>query len=366
MPFWLRLVAATVLAQQNRELLAEISYLRAEVDYYRAMMMPGKRRRFTDEWRRRLAETGAALGWRALHAVATVAKASTIRQWHSLLKAGRLLRKRVGRPRTSPAVEAVVLRIARENHWGQIRICGELLKLGIVMCPRTVAAILKRNGLPSGPHRFRTGMWRPFITEHDHEIVATDFFTADVWSWLGKQTIYVLFAVHLGSRRAHIMGVTDHPNAAFMDQVARESTWDGSWMRQVGAKRIIYDKDTKYCASWGRIMEEGGIVRVPLPENSPNLNAFAERWVRTVKRECLRKVNILGVGGLRRALSDYVDHYNAERPHQGLGNLPPDIKCAVKSEETPPAQKIENVAVGDIGCRKRCGGAIRHYYRSAA
>lgn len=355
LPMIFRLIAATILADQNRHLLAEITYLRAEVDYYRSIVPTG-RRKFTVEWRKRLSSAGAALGWSALAKVATVAKASTLRQWHSLMKAGRLIRKRMGRPRTKAKIEKLVLRMAEENQWGQIRISGELQKLGVTVCPRTVAAILKRNGLPSGPHRLRTALWKPFIAEHDHEIVGTDFFTADVWTWLGRKTIYVLFAVHLGTRRAHVMGISDHPNEAFMKQVARESVWEGGWMHQVGAKRIIYDRDTKFCRSWADILDSGGIKRLPLPVNSPNLNAFAERWVRTVKRECLNRVHLIGRAALKRALDQYVEHYNRERPHQGLKNDIPE-----------PSQKVENNAeILTVRCRKRLGGVLKHYYRGAA
>ncbi len=158
-PFTIRLLLATLLARQNLELLAEITYLRAEVDYYRDQAPPG-RRRFNAEWRRRFAEAGAAIGWTALHCIATVAKAETIRRWHCLLKAGKVVAKAVGRPRTSKKVEALILRMAKENQWGQIRISGELKGLGHVVCPRTVAAILRRHGYPSGPRRFRAGLWK--------------------------------------------------------------------------------------------------------------------------------------------------------------------------------------------------------------
>jgi transposase InsO family protein len=356
-PFTIRLLLATLLARQNLELLAEITYLRAEVDYYRDLAPPG-RRRFTAEWRRRFAEAGAAIGWTALHGIATVAKAETIRRWHCLLKAGKVVAKAVGRPRTSAKIEALIIRMAKENQWGQIRISGELKGLGHIVCPRTVAAILRRHGFPSGPRRFRAGLWKPFITEHAHEIVATDFFTWDVWSWLGKKTIYVLFAIHLGTRRVHIMGMSEHPDERFMMQTARNVTAEGGWMHEVGAKRIIFDMDTKYCESWGRIMEEGGVKRIPLPEDSPNLNAFAERWVRSVKTEMLRKVIVLGEGGLRHVMDEYVRHFNSERPHQGIKNTIP--------AGNPPMQKVEEGGrQGAVRCRTRLGGVLKHYYRAA-
>lgn len=244
--------------------------------------------------------------------------------------------------------------MAQENPtWGQVRIRGGLLGLGILIAARTIAAILKRHGLTPAPDRITDSTWKSFIDEHTDCLVASDFFTVDVWSWLGKTTAYVLFAIHVASRRVEILGITDHPDERFMAQVARNGTAESGWLREVGCRHFIHDHDTKFCAKWQGILEKAGIERVPLPPRSPNLNAFTERWVRTVKRECLRKIWCLSMGGLRRAPREFLEHYHAERPHQGLANRPPQ----------PPAQIS---AAGKIRRRTRCGGMIRHHYRDAA
>jgi transposase InsO family protein len=369
LPFLTRLIAATILARQNKFLIAENAYLRTEIAYYREQAPPERRNRFTDAWRKRFARLGPAIGMKRLAEVATIAKAKTIYGWKRLLKAGQLGNKRrgVGRPRTDDAIEKVVLRLARENPtWGQLRIAATLILLLIPLSPRTIAAILNRHGMKPAPDRSTDWTWKRFISAHLHELAATDFFTVDVagrgWSWLRTQTVYVLFAIHLGSRKVEILGITDHPNEAFMVQVARNCTMvDTGWFKRMGIRRLIHDGDGKFCPHWQHTPQEAEVTPVQIPPHSPNCNAFAERWVRTVKRECLRRIWLIGIEDLRQALAEFVRHYNTERPHQGIGNKPLDFG------PQPPAQKsVAGGPLGRIRCRTSCGGVIRHYYRDAA
>ncbi len=165
--------------------------------------------------------------------------------------AGKLGMKRAGpgRPTTNAEIETTIITLAQENStWGQTRIRGELLKLGITIGARTIAAILDRHGLKPAPERGTDSTWKNFLAEHLDTVVATDFFTVDVWSWLGKRSYDVLFAIHHGSRRVHIVGITEHANADFMTQTARNDTMaDVGWLTQVGAKYLIHDRDTKFC-----------------------------------------------------------------------------------------------------------------------
>ena len=268
-----------------------------------------------------------------------------------------------GRPRVAQPTEDLVLKMTQENpSWGAVRIVGELKQLEIIICARTISAIWKRHGIkpPDPQRRMQESTWKPFLADHASEIVATDFFTADVWGWLGRQTVYVLFAIHLATRRVHLVGVTENPDEAFMKQTARNDTMgDVGWLKQVGAKYLIHDRDTKFTGSWKELMKGSGVETLALPANSPDLNAYAERWVRSIKVECIRRLTFLGIGGLRRALREYLEHYNAERPHQALENAP--------SRALPPAQKVgEGALLGPIRCRERCGGVLKHYYREAA
>ena len=219
LPFLVRLFAATLLAKQNHALFAEAAYLRAEIAYLHGQMPKDKSRRFTDPWRKRLARTGSQVGWKRLAEIATVAKADTIRHWHRMLLRGKLGARKPesGRPQTNQEVQRVVVRMATENRWwGQHRIAGELAKLGITLSPRAIAAILDRHGLKPAPDRSTDSTWKAFISEHRNEIAATDFFTVDVWGLLGKTSYDVLFAIHLQTRRVHIVGITQHAVTSFI------------------------------------------------------------------------------------------------------------------------------------------------------
>jgi putative transposase len=252
-PFLVRLIAATVLAKQNKFLMAEIGFHRVEIARLHEELPKGHKLRFTDAWRKRLARAATGVGWKRLAEIATVAKGETIRGWHRLMVKGKLglKRNKVGHPKTSEEIEALVVRMATENLWGQHRISGELHKLGIRLCPRTVQAILKRHGLEPEPARRTAPTWKTFISEKMGKLAATDFFTAEVMSWLGPTTYYVLFAIHLATRKVHIVGISENPNEAFMVQTARNDTMtEVGWLKQVGAEYLIHDGDTTFSEQW--------------------------------------------------------------------------------------------------------------------
>ncbi len=214
--------------------------------------------------------------------------------------------------------------------------------------------ILKRHGLPPAPERKTTTTWTEFIRTHMDVLVATDFFTAEVWTLGGLVTYYVLFFIHLGSRQVHIAGITPHPNEAWMVQMARNVTME-EWGFLSPGQYLIHDRDGKYCPAFQQLIDAAGITRVPLPPRSPNLNAYAERWVRSVKEECLARMILFGEGSLRHALTQYVTHFHHERNHQGKGNV---LLFPVIS----PAPERE----GPIQCHERLGGLLKYYEREAA
>ena len=150
-------------------------------------------------------------------------------------------------------------------------------------------------------------------------LVATDFFTAEVWTLGGLVTYYVLFFIHLSSRKVHVAGVTPHPNETWMVQVARNVTME-EWGCLSPGQYLIHDQDGKYCPAFQQIIDAAGVKRIPLPPRSPNLNAYAERWVRSVKEECLSRLILFGEA---RCISpaEYATHYHHERNHQGKGNV---------------------------------------------
>jgi transposase InsO family protein len=245
--------------------------------------------------------------------------------------------------------------MARENRsWGYDRIVGALANLGYTISDQTVGNILKRHGLPPAPERKTTTTWKEFIRTHLDVLVATDFFTAEVWTLGGLVTYYVLFFLHLGSQQVHVAGVTPHPNEAWMVQVARNVTME-EWGFLALGQYLIHDRDTKFCAAFQQLIDDAGVERVVLPPRSPNLNAYAERWIRSVKDEALARLILFGESSLRHVLNEYVDHYHQERNHQGKGNI-----------LLIPPPSIEGEADGPMQCRERLGGLLKYYERKAA
>src|SRR5256712_1097076 len=313
---------AYITGSVDQELLLRNEYLVTENRILRNQITG--RVRLTDGERKTLAEIGQKLGKQALQDVATIGKPDTMLGWHRKLVAqkcdGSQQRKAPGRPTIDPELEALVVRMAQENRsWGYARIVGALANLGYTISDQTVGNVLKRHSIPPAPERKTTTTWKEFIRTHMDVLVATDFFTAEVWTLGGLVTYYVLFFIHLGSRKVHIAGVTPHPNAPWMMQVARNVTMD-EWGFLAPGQYLIHDRDTKFCAAFQQIIDDAGIERIPLPVRSPNLNAYAERWVRSVKDEALSRMMLFGESSLRHVLKEYVDHYHHERNHQGKGN----------------------------------------------
>jgi putative transposase len=245
------------------------------------------RMRLTDGERKMLADIGYKLGKQALAEVATIVKPDTILAWHRTLVAykfdGSQQRQAPGRPKIDQELEALIVRIARENRsWGYDRIVGALANLGLTVSDQTGGNVLKRHGIAPAPERKTTTTWKEFIRTHMDVLVATDFFTVEVWTLGGLVTYYILFFIHLGSRQVHVAGVTPHPNEAWMVQVARNATME-AWGFLSPGQYLIHDRDTKFCAVFHQIIDAAGVTRVPLPPRSPNLNAYAERWVRSIK-----------------------------------------------------------------------------------
>jgi transposase InsO family protein len=199
-----------------------------------------------------------------------------------------------------------------------------------------------------------TTTWKAFIRTHMDVLMATDFFTAEVWTPGGLVTYYVLFFIQLGTRVVQVAGVTPRPNQAWMRQVARHITME-EWGFLSPGQYLIHDRDGKYCPAFQQRIDAAGGTRVPLPPRSPNPNAYAERWVRSGKEECLSRFILCGERSLSHVLKEYVAHYHQERPHQGKGNV-----GLLPSPDQDPARQ------GQIQCRERLGGLLKYYARDAA
>jgi transposase InsO family protein len=341
----------------DQELLLRNEYLVTENRILRNQIKG--RVQLRDGERKALAEIGQKLGKQALQEVAKIVKPDTILGWHRQLVAqkcdGSQQRQSPGRPKIAQELEELIVRIAQENRsWGYDRIVGALANLGLTVSAQTVGNVLKRHGIPPAPERKTTTTWKEFIRTHMDLLVATDFFTAEVWTLGGLVTYYVLFFIHLGSRRVHLAGVTPHPNEAWMIQIARNITME-EWGFLAPGQYLIHDRDGKYCPAFQQLIDAAGVIRVPLPPRSPNLNAYAERWVRSVKEECLSRVILFGEASLRHALHEYVEHYHHERNHQGKENVLLFPTGSPDAEHAGPIQR-----------RERLGGLLKYYTCEAA
>lgn len=349
---WARLLAF-ITGAVNQELLLRNEYLVAENKILRAQIKG--RLNLSAAERKTLAEIGHRLGAEILADIANVARPETILAWYRKLVAkkfdGSKNMKNSGRPKIDSEVEQLIVRMATDNPtWGYDRIVGSLSNLGYEVSDQTVGNVLKRNGLPTSPERKKTTTWAEFIRSHLAVLAGTDFFSVEVLTCRGLVTYYVLFFIHLESRRIEIAGITPHPKEPWMMQMARNLTMEG-WGFLNNCSYLIHDRDTKYTASFREILRTGNVTALPIPPRSPNLNAYCERWVRSVKEECLSKLILFGEGSLRRALNQYVEHFHEERNHQGKGNVLLFPGKAAYSRD------------GSIRCKERLGGMLRFYYR---
>ncbi len=240
------------------------------------------------------------------------------------------------------------MRLARENsRWGYLRIVGELKKLGIAVSKGSVANVLRRHGHRLAPRRSGP-TWVEFLRSQAKGMVATDFFTVDT-VLLGRY--YVLFVIEIERRVVHLLGVTAHPNQRWVTQVARNFAAE---LEEAGGslRFLIPDRDTKFTARLDHTFASIGVETILEPVRSPGANAFAERWVRTVRRDCLDHLLVLCRGQLETILADYVGHYNRARPHRGL-------------QLTPPRSPAAPHATGAIRRRDVLGGLIHEYELAA-
>jgi putative transposase len=287
-----------------------------------------------------------------LRGILRIFQPETVLGWHRELvrwKWSYSRRNKGGRPHIDRELEGLILRLARENpRWGYGKIEGELLKLGFKASRTTIHNVLKRHNVEPVPVRSGSIGWHRLMTHYKEQILACDFFTVET---IRLQTLYVLFFIELGSRRIHLAGVTANPNEVWVTQQARQLIWEFD-DRETPLHFLIHDNDGKFTEAFDTIFRSEGIRIIPTPYQAPNANAFAERWVRTVREECLDHILILNETHLRRVLGEFIkDYYNVARPHQGI------------EQQTPiPYGQPQNT--GTVQRRKVLGGIINNYYRN--
>jgi putative transposase len=354
---YLQFLLFVVAGWVNRHQQAVIEYLQAENQSLREQL-GNKRLRWTDAQRRRLAEKAKAIGRSALAVLGTVVTPDTLLRWYRSLVAAKYDGSKArgpGRPRTKQDIAMLVIRMATENpSWGYTRIRGALFNLGHDIARNTIKAILKDRGIEPAPERGRHTSWHTFIKSHLGAIAGADFFTVEVLRSFGLVRHWVMFVIDIGTRRVQIAGITDQPSEAWMKQVARNLT-DGvdGFLKQT--RYLILDRDPLYTKAFRSMLKGAGIKIVRLPARSPNLKFYAERWIRSLRNECLSRIIPLSEKHLRQTIVSYVDHYHMERNHQGLAN-----------RLIEPVAANTNSGEGRIRRRQRIGGLLNYYYREVA
>lgn len=277
---------------------------------------------------------------------------STLLRWHRDLvrRKWTYKQKRVGRPPVDPALAALICRMGRENpRWGYMRIKGECQKLGMSVAATTVKKVLRAAGLEPAPRRDGPS-WSEFLRGQADGILACDFFTVET---VFLRTLYVLFFIEVGSRRLHMTSSTRNPSGEFVAQQARNLSMDGELE---GVAFLIRDRDSKYTRAFDEVFISEGARVINTPVRAPKANAFAERFVRTVRHEVLDLTLVLGRRHLDRILRRYAEHYNAQRPHRGL-----DLRTPAGASERPISPDAPRVRRIDI-----LGGLIHEYEPVAA
>jgi transposase InsO family protein len=340
------------LNQQQQDIVAYLS----EENRVLREQLKGKRLRFTDDQRRRLAAKGKALGRKVLGQVCTLVTPETILLWYRTPIARKYdgsAKRGPGRPRVQESIQELVVRFAKQNvSWGYGRLQGALHNLGRTVGRSTIARILKAHGIEPAPQRHKGMSWATFLKSHWEVLAATDFFTVEVMTLRGLVRYHVLFVIEQCTRCVEIAGIVPEPDGRWMAQVARNLTdaVDG-FLRS--KRYLIHDRSPLFTSVFAEILKAAGVKVVKVPPRSPDLNPHAERFVRSIKSECLAKMIFFGARQLQRAVEQFVAHYHVERNHQGLDN-----------QLIQPEESVGN-AEGEIRCRERLGGLLRYYHRAA-
>jgi putative transposase len=364
LPLTLQFIIAMIGYAINERMARNVEYLQEEVRVLKEALAAatGKTRiAFTPEQRRRLAVKGKALTPKEREACCQIVRPETILTWCRQLAAKKYdsseQRRNAGRPRKTNDIRALVLRLAGENiGWGYTKLRDALRGLKIEIGRTTVANILAEAGIEPAPERSRKRTWKQFLTSHWETLYACDFFGVETLGVFGTVRVMAFFVIELKSRAVHIAGIRIDPDQGWMMQMARNllDPVDG-FLRT--ATHLIHDRDPLFTKAWTTLLESSGVKCVPIPAQSPNCNPHAERFVKTVRTECLDHFVIFGEHHLRHLLREFATHYNKERYHQGIGG---------QLIRPRPKPSNANAALAAIRCRSRLGGQLRFYHRDAA
>jgi putative transposase len=342
-----------LLARRDRAKELEILVLRHELSILRRQV---GRPRFEPHDRLLLAALSQMLPrprWSAFSV-----RPETLLRWYRRLVARRWTypHRRPGRPPVGREVRELALRLARENpSWGYLRIVGELRRLNVAVSASSVRNILASAGLPPAPRRDQES-WRSFLRAHGESILACDFFNVDT-AWLRR--LYVLVFISIGGRRVEYLACTSNPNSAWMLQQARNLLMELDDQDQ-RVQFLIHDRDSKFPAAFDALLASEKIKVIRTPVRAPNANAHVERWVGSVRRECLDRLLIVSRRQLEHVLRVYVGHYNGHRPHRALDLKPPDSNVRSRVRADSPTEDLQVIR------RDLLGGLIHEYEIAAA
>ena len=279
---------------------------------------------------------------------------STLLRWHRRLLAAKWRQpKAPGRPPIADDVMALIVRLATENTtWGVVRIQGEMRRLGYRVAASTIRKILRARRIP--PPSRRDDTWRTFLCAQAETILAIDFLHVDT---VMLKRLYAAVVIEVGSRRAHLLGVTDHPTGAWATQLARELAFD---LERAGHRftRLIRDRDAKFTESFDAVFASIGVEVLLTAPQAPRMNAYAERLIGSIRRKCCDRILIVGQRHLHRVLTEYIERYNAGRSHQGDG-------IALRAPNDDATVLPFPTRTDRIHRRQRLGGLLNEYQAAA-
>jgi putative transposase len=338
----------------DKELYYAIDYLKEQVwVLLEQHEKQNKRILLTNRQRMRLAAKAKKLSRDMLNKTTLLFTPDTVIGWYRKLIAhkydGSQNRTPIGRPKITQETIFWILKIRRENpRWGSRKIADGLNNLGFKVCRATVQNVLVEYGFDPDPQHKST--WIQFIKSHWNIIAACDFFSVELLTPKGLIRHMVFFAIDLASRRVEILGVKPEPDGQWMMQIARNITdYECGFLKD--KKYLIHDRDPLYTHDFLEILKSAGIEPIKLPPQSPNLNAYAERFVKTIKEECLNHLILSTEEQLRYVLSEFMEYYHTGRVHQGINKI------------IEPKHEGNS---GEIVCIERLGGLLKSYHRKVA
>ena len=333
----------------------QIEFLKAEVEMLRKRV-PKKRIFLDNEEKERLLNLGEAIGPK-ISKLITIVHPRTYQRWLERKSRGEKPMKKMGRTKTPLPVKEIILKIAKETGWGYGRIVGELRKLRILGVGRTtVGTILKEEGVKPSPKRGK-GTWDEFIKIHAETLWQVDFFSKNVVTRKGIKQAFVLAFLNVQTRRVFCSTSTLKPDGKWMKKQA-QSLLKKAKAAELPIKHLVLDCDYKYTSEFNDVFEKADIRIERTAPRAPNQNAFVERWIGSLKHECLNRFICFGMEHLDHIVSEYVQFYNRFRPHQSVDNRPLEGEWPVIDA---PLEEDEGVV-----CEQRLGGVLRHYERKAA